>query len=434
DDKCTATTGEFQHTCSIEDCDAECESDDDCGNNSCSATYDDYCNGKRLAEYDSDKIKDSTMVMDSCLKSCKDDCTCTDCSTDCSAPELNEYCVEGVCSAECDKDNGCECPDDKCIDADNDGILDDYADYNDYGACSGDCECMTGVDEGEACEPSITLDDGYHCGDCEKDSECDDGLYCNGEELCFEGFCEEGDPIDCSYYNIGRIATCDNDPDNNPFTLDYFSGFTSLCDEANDECTKGSVSLMHSCDKDKCYAECESDEDCNDIDIYTMDECLADCSCTHREIRCFDDDDCDDNNMFTSDKCVNAGMTGSYCTNKGIRLDFIPRKKFFIGNIRINNLAYDEVRAGDLLFVDLNFENIGRYNTRHTTIRVTEPELGISRKLGPFRGPDVDKAMSRGLYLEIPGDAKPGVYTLRISLSDTEGIRRTRHRDFKIIQ
>jgi len=116
------------------------------------------------------------------------------------------------------------------------------------------------------------------------------------------------------------------------------------------------------------------------------------------------------------------------------RKDSLSREKFYIGKIRTNNQAYDNIKAGDLLFVDLRFENIGRKNTKYATIRVTQPELGISRKMGPFRGPDVDDVMSQGTYLEIPKDAEPGVYTVRISLSDLSGIRRTRHRDFRIIE
>ena len=110
----------------------------------------------------------------------------------------------------------------------------------------------------------------------------------------------------------------------------------------------------------------------------------------------------------------------------------LPRQKFLISEIRTNQLVYDEVSPGDLLYVDLNFENIGELDTRYATIRLTQYELGISRKLGPFRGPEADEAMSQGLYIEIPEDAEPGVYTLRITLSDLDGIKRTRHRDFKI--
>lgn len=34
--------------------------------------------------------------------------------------------------------------------------------------------------------------------ECERDSDCDDGLACNGTEHCVHGFCAPGEPIDCS--------------------------------------------------------------------------------------------------------------------------------------------------------------------------------------------------------------------------------------------
>ena len=80
----------------------QCDENDDCPENSCSSTYDDYCVGKRLYEYDNDRIKDSTEVSDSCANSCGQDCACSDCDVDCSAPATSNYCVSGVCNAECD--------------------------------------------------------------------------------------------------------------------------------------------------------------------------------------------------------------------------------------------------------------------------------------------------------------------------------------------
>ncbi len=109
-----------------------------------------------------------------------------------------------------------------------------------------------------------------------------------------------------------------------------------------------------------------------------------------------------------------------------------PREQFFVGRIRTNQQEYDVIQPGGELFVDLAFENTGRYNTHDATVRVTVPELGISRKLGPFSGPEIGEEMSHGVLLEIPEDAASGVYTVRISLSDTQGIRRSRHRDFRV--
>lgn len=94
------TTG-LEH-CS-QTCGAECDQNGDCNPNSCSVTYDDYCTGKKLTEYDNDKMMDSTIMTDSCDNTCQNDCTCTHCSVDCSPPSTNTYCVKDVCGAECDQ-------------------------------------------------------------------------------------------------------------------------------------------------------------------------------------------------------------------------------------------------------------------------------------------------------------------------------------------
>jgi hypothetical protein len=89
------------------ECGAQCDQNPDCLPTTCSITYDDYCTGKKLTEYDSDKILDSTTVTDSCDNACQNDCTCTDCSVDCSPPQTNNYCVKDVCTAECDSNDDC---------------------------------------------------------------------------------------------------------------------------------------------------------------------------------------------------------------------------------------------------------------------------------------------------------------------------------------
>jgi len=135
-DQCTKAPTDWEdsitHTCSF-GCGADCESNSDCPDNTCSQTYNDYCDGKKLVEYDNDKILDSTTVEDSCINFCQDNCTCTNCQTDCSPPQTNSYCVKGVCGAECDSGDDCE-----------------------SGVCLGDCTCQP------PSECSITLDS-YSC-------------------------------------------------------------------------------------------------------------------------------------------------------------------------------------------------------------------------------------------------------------------------------
>ena len=104
-----------------------------------------------------------------------------------------------------------------------------------------------------------------------------------------------------------------------------------------------------------------------------------------------------------------------------------------INTIRTNNLVYDEVKPGDSIRIDTSFDNWGVYNVKKATIRVTEYELGISRKIGPLKGPKSDKGMLKSVLLIIPEDAKPGVYTLRMALTTDNQLKRVRHRDFRVI-
>ena len=88
--------------CNMPLCGAECETDGDCPDDSCQQTYNDYCDGNRLTEYDDDRVKDFTTVADSVENLCLGSCLCTREQADCSPPPTNTYCVEGVCEASCD--------------------------------------------------------------------------------------------------------------------------------------------------------------------------------------------------------------------------------------------------------------------------------------------------------------------------------------------
>ena len=351
------------------------------------------------------------------------------------------------CNTECDSTHGCEDTDCDNLDGCNGNNYYDYSDVDN--TCQSDCICTD-----NQCEVPIVYENDPRCTVCQVDDDCDDGLFCNGEERCTNYECVQGIPADCSANNIGGIATCDNNPDGNPFTFDYRVAFSSVCNGGRDECTIGNISISYTCNMNDCGAECEEDIDCIDIDQGTSDFCLADCTCGH-SLNCIDNDndgynitggtcgpvDCDDSDPAVypgapelkdgKDNDCDGGVDEGFIQNL---IDKLPRETFLIKKIRTNKLVYDEVKPGDLLFVDLQFENIGREDTRYTTIRITQQELGISKKLGPFRGPEANEVMSRGLYLEVPDDAEPGVYSVRISLSNLEGIRRTRYRDFRVTE
>jgi mannan endo-1,4-beta-mannosidase len=110
--------------------------------------------------------------------------------------------------------------------------------------------------------------------------DCLDDSYCNGEETCSDAVCVAGTLVDCSANNISSIGTCNNNPDNNPFTWDYYSGFESICDENTDSCTTGTTNITNTCNTLECSAECATDNDCDDSNPSTADTCL-DCSCNY---------------------------------------------------------------------------------------------------------------------------------------------------------
>ena len=109
--------------------------------------------------------------------------------------------------------------------------------------------------------------------------ECDDGLYCNGQETCEDigedVFCQAGTPVDCSSNNLESIETCFNDPDANPFTWDYFAGFTSTCNEETDSCETGEIVVDSSCDVENCDAECDDTHSCEDTSCTDLSGCVG---------------------------------------------------------------------------------------------------------------------------------------------------------------
>ncbi len=100
------------------------------------------------------------------------------------------------------------------------------------------------------------------------------GLWCEGHD----GECMGPDgcyfqPFDCTDNDISPITRCDNIPDENPFTWDWFPGFTSSCDDVLDICTTGTITLTHACDITQCGAECEDDTVCTAEEYCYIDEC-----------------------------------------------------------------------------------------------------------------------------------------------------------------
>ncbi|MEK6906134.1 MAG: hypothetical protein AABW81_00770, partial [Nanoarchaeota archaeon] len=195
--------------------------------------------------------------------------TCNEASDLCTTGNLSikHQCAMTACNAQCEIDGDCsytECDDlDGCVGDD----YYDYADVNNY--CLNDCSCT----EMSCSAIAIYLDDPRCDSGCQTNSDCNDGLYCNGVETCNTQTheCISGTAISCSANNINPINTCFNNPDNNPSTIDFFAGFTSTCNENTDLCTTGILNLTHRCD-----VSCGSEQLCNGV-IAGTNNCTLEC-------------------------------------------------------------------------------------------------------------------------------------------------------------
>jgi len=132
---------------------------------------------------------------------------------------------------------------------------------------SGTCQAGTDPCPGQACDEA-----GDICVECLGDSDCDDALYCNGPETCVNNVCQAGtsvdcnDGIDCTIDSCNETTeACDNTPDHGFCADPLFCNGAEICDPLLG-CQVGSDPCPGQyCDDvgDICY-ECETDTDCDD--------------------------------------------------------------------------------------------------------------------------------------------------------------------------
>jgi parallel beta-helix repeat protein len=98
----------------------------------------------------------------------------------------------------------------RCVSTPNDDLCADDGVF-----CNGEevCDAEEGcVSTGDPCPGEICNEQQDRCVECTDDADCDDGLYCNGAERCAGGSCQAGTP------------PCESD---------------QTCDEQNDACQSG---------------------------------------------------------------------------------------------------------------------------------------------------------------------------------------------------
>jgi parallel beta-helix repeat protein len=216
----------------------------------CNALNNNYCD-KTEIKHDDYTCSSAFCVLDqtTTTQECNDGLYCNGQET-CS----NAACVTGTpinCDDEiiCTSDS-CNEATDSCDNTLNNDLCDD-----------------TNICTDDICNPSAG------CQYTNNNNSCDDNLFCTVNDQCSGGLCS-GFTRDCSENNLGEIAVCNNNPDNNPFTWDFRDSFTSICNEETESCTTGTEEITHTCSISQCNAECETDDDCDES------ICLAGCICS----------------------------------------------------------------------------------------------------------------------------------------------------------
>ncbi len=196
-------------------------------------------------------------------------------------------------------------------------------------SCTGDADCDDGLVcngseicfEG-ACQAGTPLacDDGVSCtvdscdeisGGCVStadDSACDDGLFCNGVESCdLVADCVAGTAPDCDDGISCTVDTCDsvtdacsNAPDDAVCSDGAFCNGAEICDPAAGCIDAADPCPVGACDEDAdiCTAECFEDSDCDDAVFCNGAETCDAGSCLPGTAP-----DCDDGIGCTLDSC-----------------------------------------------------------------------------------------------------------------------------------
>ena len=182
------------------------------------------------------------------------------------------------------------------------------ADCNDGVYCNGQERCM----EGKCYKGSaISCKDDIYCtvDSCNEETDscnfilnngrCSDNRFCNGEEICTNTGCKPGvSPLNCSGNDSPEISKCNNIPDNNPFTFDFRATFKSFCSEMTKTCTQvSSVPVVSTCNVATCGAQCDRFHPCE------ITKCMSKNKCVGRDYYYYAD-------------LINYCLSNCSCTNK----------------------------------------------------------------------------------------------------------------------
>jgi hypothetical protein len=216
------------------------------------------------------------------------------------------------------------------------------------------------------------------------------------------------------------------------------------------------------------YTECSDSID-NDQDSYIDYPLDLGCSDYYDDdesdgyVACLQDSDC--GNVSTANSCIGLDFTVtttipvcmyaateySYCDytysqnittcdyicSDTLGCDYYIRPRVYVRedpDLSVERIIFPEnakVYRNDILETIVVIRNSGDTDFDNVRVQVSIPDLGISRRAGPFEL-DEDESRSVNTRIFIPYFVEPGEYTARITLFDEES-KRVHHRDVVII-
>ncbi|MBR58503.1 MAG: hypothetical protein CMH54_10840 [Myxococcales bacterium] len=255
---------------------------------------------------------------------------------------MDTYCADGVCGGgvvlSCDDQNPCtddSCsPDSGCTNASNTLPCDDTNDCTLDDQCV-DSNCVGGTindcDDGNICtQDSCSSEEG--CTHTNVDVFCSDGDLCSQDDVCVDGVCEAGTPLDCDDQNPctddscsptqGCVHTVNDDPcdDRNECTAVDQCGGGSCVGMESVDCNDGNLCTTDSCDPELGCIQTDNNELCSDGDACSLhDVCLAGSCVPGDPLPCDDGNPCTDDFCDSTTGCVHLGNTdvcddGNACT------------------------------------------------------------------------------------------------------------------------
>jgi hypothetical protein len=220
-------------------------------------------------------------------------------------------CVDGP-PPSCDDFIACTvdaCQGNQCVNTPNSATCEDDGLF-----CNGSeiCDALVGcTSTGSPCEASeLCNEESDSCGLCVVDEECDDDDPCTTGHACVNGGCQPGVPVDCSASSTQCMLTsCD--PAGEPGNCDNATPVANdtPCDDDDDPCTIGQVCLDGACAAGV-PVDCSA-ASTNQCTVVSCDPSGAPGNCDHA-VPVEDDTPCDDG-IYCSliDTCQNGICTGS---------------------------------------------------------------------------------------------------------------------------